>query len=89
MQQQCTIDEAMIPFKGIGLYSSSIWRTTYKVGCESLGATNGYVKIFQICTGIGVGTDSSIGLCSRVVLDLIRALESSGIQTITMLSYSL
>ena len=43
-------------------------------------STNGYVKRFQIYTGKGEGTDSSIGLCSRVVLDLMRGLESSGLQ---------
>ena len=45
------------------------------------------MKIFQIYTGIGVGTDNSFGLCSRVVLGLMRVLETSGVQTITILSY--
>ena len=46
-------------------------------------ATNENVKRFQVYTGRDDRNDHSIGICSRVVLDLMQGFESSGLQLFT------
>ena len=47
-------------------------------------ATNGYIRIFQIYTGKSLEDgNSSVGLCTKVVLDLMSGLEGSGLHLYT------
>lgn len=85
MHQQCTIDEAMIPFKGRLGFKQYMKDKPTKWGIKVwvlADATNGYVKRIQVYTGKGDG-DNGVGLCSRVVLELVNGLETSGLQLYT------
>ena len=46
-------------------------------------STNGYVKRLQIYTGKSLDTVDDVGLCTRVVLDLMSGLEGSGLNLYT------
>ena len=46
-------------------------------------ARNGYVKKFEVYNGKGKGNQSRVGLCSRVVLNLMEGLHNSGLHLYT------
>lgn len=87
MHQQCTIDEAMIPFKGRLGFKQYMKDKPTKWGIKVFvlaDATNGYVKTIQIYTGKSLdSTSSDIGLCTKVVLDLMSGLEHTGLHLYT------
>ena len=81
MHESVTIDEAMIPFKGRLGFKQYMKNKPTKWGIKAFvrsDATNGYVYHMQIYTGKNAETDSSVGLCSRVVYDLMSGLERKG-----------
>ena len=84
--ESVTTDEAMLPFKGRLGFKQYIKNKPTKWGIKYLvlsDATNGYVYRMQIYTGKHADADSSVGLCSRVVLDLISGLEREGFHLYT------
>ena len=87
IHQECTIDEAMIPFKGRLAFKQYMKAKPTKWGIKVFvlaGATNGYIRTFQIYTGKSLEDgNSSVGLCSKVVLDLMSGLEGSGLHLYT------
>ena len=82
-----TIDEAMIPFKGRLSFKQYIKNKPTKLGIKAFvlsDATNGYVYRMQIYTVRGMEiTELEVGLCSRVVLDLMSGLELLGLDLYT------
>ena len=86
LNQQCTIDEAMIPSKGRLGFKQYMRDRPTKWGIKVwvlADATNGYVKKFEVYTGKEEGNRSSVGLCSRVVLNLMKGLHGSGLHLYT------
>ena len=87
VHQECTIDEAMIKFKGRVSFKQYMKDKPTKWGIKVFvlaDATNGYIRRFQIYTGKGVDSNSSqIGLCTKIVLDLMEGLEDSGLHLYT------
>ena len=84
--QQCNIDEAMIPFKGRLGFKQYMRDKPVKWGIKVWvfsDAKNRYVKKNQIYTGKDEGNVSGIGLCSRVVLNLLEGLSNSGLHLYT------
>ena len=84
--QTATIDEAMIPFKGRLSFKQYMKAKPTKWGIKVFvlsDATNGYVYRMQIYTGKNMESDISVGLCSRVVLDLMSGLEADGFHLFT------
>ena len=83
IHQECTIDEAMIPFKGRIGFKQYMKDKPTKWGIKVFvlaDARNGYIRRIQVYTGKGVDCgNSSIGLCTRVVLELMAGLEYSGL----------
>ena len=82
MHQECTIDEAMIPFKDRLGFKQYMRNKPTKWGIKVFvlaDATNGYVRNLQVYTGKSIENDglASVGLCSRVVLDLMFDLHHS------------
>ncbi len=82
MHQECSIDEAMIKFKGRLGFKQYLKDKPIKWGIKVFAladATNGYVKRSQVYTGKGVeNNNGQVGLCTKVVLDLMQGLEFSG-----------
>ena len=81
VHQSVSIDEAMIPFKGRLSFKQYIKNKPTKWGIKAFvlsDATNGYGYRIQIYTGKGADSDTSVGLCSRVVLELMDGLEHQG-----------
>ena len=80
--QWVTIDEAMIPFKGCLSFKQYIKAkpTKWDIKVFILGdATSGYIHRMLMYTGKIFADDSvGIGLCSRMVLELIKGLEDDG-----------
>ena len=77
--KQVTIDEAMIPFKGRLSFKQYMKDKPVKWGIKVFvlsDAHNGYVYRLQVYTGKDLNTVSDVGLCSKVVLDLMSGLES-------------
>jgi hypothetical protein len=86
IHQECAIDEAMIPYKGRLAIKQYIKNKPTKWGIKSFvlaDATNGYVKRFQIYCGKGVDCNNDVGLCTRVVLELLDGLKDSGLHLYT------
>ena len=87
IHQECSIDEAMIPFKGRVGFKQYIKDKPTKWGIKVFvlaDARNGYIKRFQVYTGRGLDSgNSSIGLCTRVVLELLAGFEDSGLNLYT------
>ncbi len=86
LHQAVSIDEAMIPFKGRLGFKQYIKNKPTKCGIKAFvlsDATNGYVFRTQIYTGKNAEDDSSAGLCTRVVLDLMSGLEDGGLDLFT------
>ena len=76
-----TIDEAMIPFKGRLSFKQYMKDKPTKWGIKVFvlsDATNGYVYRFQIYAGKSMDRTVEVGLCSRVVLELMSGLEDDG-----------
>ena len=89
LHQQCSVDEAMIPFKGRVGFKQYMKDKPTKWGIKVFvlaDATNGYVKAFQVYTGRTVEGRSDVGLCTKVVLDLLSEYRNSGL-TVYMDSY--
>ena len=79
LHQECTIDEAMIPFKGCLGFKQFMKDKPVKWGIKVFvlsDARNGYVKKLQVYGGKGLNQTSDIGLCTRVVLELMRGFNS-------------
>ena len=77
--KQVSIDEAMIPFKGRLSFKQYMKDKPVKWGIKVFvlsDAHNGYVYRLQVYTGKDLNTVSDVGLCSKVVLDLMSGLES-------------
>ena len=88
MHQECSIDEAMIPFKGRLGFKQYMRNKPIKWGIKVFvlaDATNGYVRNLQVYTGKSIENDghASVGLCSRVVLDMMFDLHHSGLHLYT------
>ena len=87
LHESVTIDEAMIPFKGRLSFKQYIKNKPVKWGIKAFvlsDAINGYVYRLQVYTGKGMETNQpEIGLCSRVVLDLLSGLENTGLDLYT------
>ncbi len=87
MHQSCTIDEAMIPFKGKLRFKQYMKYKPMKWGIKVFvlsDASTGYVKRMQVYTGQGLGNGvSDVGLCTKVVLDLMKGFDHMGVQLYT------
>ena len=80
VHEQLSVDEAMIPFKGRLGFKQYMKDKPTKWGIKVFvlaDAKNGYVYRMQIYTGKNANLDSDVGLCSRVVLELVEGLEHS------------
>ena len=92
IHQECTIDEAMIPSKGRLAFKQYIKAKPTKWGIKVFvlaEATNGYIRTFQIYTGRSLEDgNSSVDLCTKVVLDLMSGLEGSGLHMNTVNYYT-
>ena len=77
----------MIPFKGRLAFKQYMKAKPTKWGIKVFvlaDATNGYIRTFQIYTGKSLEDgNSSVGLCTKVVLDLMSGLEGSGLHLYT------
>ena len=81
MHEQMTVDEAMIPFKGRLGFKQYMKDKATKWGIKVFvlaDAKSGYVYRMQIYTGKNNSVASDVGLCSRVVLELVDGLEHTG-----------
>ena len=71
IHHECTIDDAMIPFKGRLAFKQYMKAKPTKWGIKVFvlaDATNGYIRTFQIYTGKSLEDgNSSAGLCTKVV----------------------
>ena len=87
IHRECTIDEAMIPYKGRLAFKQYMKDKPTKWGIKVFvlaDAHNGYIKNIQIYSGKSMETSGvDIGLCSKVCLDLFENLETSGLQLYT------
>ena len=82
MHQQCSVDEAMIPFKGRLAFKQYMKDKPTKWGIKVFvlaDATNGYIKPFQVYTGKTVESRNDVGLCTKVVLDLLADYKHFGL----------
>ena len=79
MHQSCTIDEAMIPFKGRLRFKQYMKDKPTKWGIKVFilaDAPTGYVKRLQVYTGKGLDSCvTDVGLCTKVVLDLMKGFD--------------
>ena len=76
----------MIPFKGHLVLKQYMHDKQTKWGvkvCVLADARNGYVKKFEVYNGKGKGNQSRVGLCSRVVLNLMEGLHNSRLHLYT------
>ena len=85
--REVSIDEAMIPFKGRLSFLQYMKAKPTKWGIKLFvlaDAHNGYVYRYQVYAGRNIDNlDNSVGLTSRVVLDLLHGLESHGFEVYT------
>ena len=78
LHQPVTIDEAMIPYKGRLTFKQYMKNkpTKWEIKVFVLSdATNGYIYRLQIYTGKNLESSVEVGLCSRVLLDLMTGLD--------------
>ena len=79
--EQLSVDEAMIPFKGRLGFKQYMKDKPTKWGIKVFvlsDAVNGYVCRIQVYTGKVVDLDrQDVGLCTRVVLELLDGLEAN------------
>jgi len=76
--QAVTVDKAMIPFKGRLNFKQYMKNKPTKWGIKVFvlcDATNGYIYRMQIYKGKSMESNYEVGLCSRVVLELMDGLE--------------
>ncbi len=88
LHQSCTIDEAMISFKGQLKFKQYMKDKPTKWGMKVFvlsDSITGYVKRLQeVYTGKGIDSGATdVGLCSRVVLDSLAGFDNSGLQLYT------
>ena len=87
MHQQCSIDEAMIPYKCRLGFKQYIKNKPTKWGIKIFvlaDATVCYVKRLQIYSGKEAdNSQNQVGLCTKVVLDLLSGLENTGLELYT------
>ena len=87
MHQSCAIDEAMIPFKGRLKFKQYMKDKPTKWGIKVFvlaDSPTGYVKRLQVYTGKGLDSCvGDVGLCTRVVLDLLVGFDNTGLQLYT------
>ena len=88
IHQECSIDEAMIPFKGRLGFKQYLKDKPIKWGIKVFvlaDAHNGYIKNLQVYTGKGIESRraNDIGLCTKVVLDLMEEFDGSGLHLYT------
>ena len=87
LHQQCSIDEAMIPYKGRLGFKQYIKNKPTKWGIKVFvlaDATVCYVKRLQIYSGKEAdNSHNQVGLCTKVVLDLLSGLENTGLELYT------
>ena len=92
IHQECTIDEAVIPFKDRLAFKLYMKAKPTKWGIKVLvlaDATNGYIRTFHIYTGKSLEDgSSSVGLCTKVILDFISGLEGSSLHFYTDYYYT-
>ena len=89
MRKECSIDEAMIPFKGCLAFKQYIKDKPTKWGIKVFvlaDAHNGYVSNLEVYTGKNVESRrQDIGLTTKVCMDLIDGVGGSayGLQLYT------
>ncbi len=89
IHKECSIDEAMIPFKGRLGFKQYMKDKPTKWGIKVFvlaDSHNGYVKTLQVYTGKGLeadGSSSDIGLCTKVCLDLMEGVDAVGLELYT------
>ena len=81
LHQPVTIDEAMIPYKGQLAFQTMHEKQTYKMGHKSICIEWCYVYRLQIYTGKNLESTVDIGLCSRVLLELMTGLDKHHLYT--------
>ena len=84
LHQPVTIDEAVIPFKGCLTFKQYMKNKPTKWGIKVFtlsDATNGYIYRIQIYTGKNLESDVDVGLCSRVLLELMSGLDGHHLYT--------
>ena len=84
LHQPVTIDEAMIPYKGRLSFKQYMKSKPTKWGIKVFvlsDATNGYIYRIQIYTGTGLESNVDVGLCSRVLLELMTGLDGHHLYT--------
>ena len=84
LHQPVTIDEAMIPFKGRLTFKQYMKNKPTKWGIKVFvlsDATNGYIYRIQIYSGKNLDCDVDVGLCSRVLLELMSDLHGHHLYT--------
>ena len=84
LHQPVTIDEAMIPFKGRLTFKQYMKNKPTKWGIKVFvlsDATNGYIYRIQIYSGKNLDSDVDVGLCSRVLLELMSDLHGHQLYT--------
>ena len=77
------MDEAIIHFKGSLSFEQYVMDKPTKWGIKVFvlsNASNGYVYRFQIYAGKSMDHTVEVGLCSRVVLELLEGLEDQGFE---------
>ncbi len=81
LHKELSLDEAMIKFKGRLGFKQYMKDKPTKWGIKVFvlsDATNGYIYRLEIYTGKNETLDNATGLCSRVVLDLMKGFDYSG-----------
>ena len=84
LHQLVTIDEAMIPYKGQLSFKQYMKSKPTKWGIKVFvmsDATNGYIYRIQIYTGKGLESNIDVGLCLRVLLELMTGLDGHYLYT--------
>ena len=84
LHQPVTIDEAMIPFKGCLTFKQYMKNRPMKWEIKAFvlsDAINGYVNRLLIYSGKNLKSDVDVGLCSRVVLELMSGLDGDHLYT--------
>jgi len=78
LHQHVTIDEAIIPYKGQFTFKQYMKNkpTKWRIKVFALSdAKNGYIYRLQIYKGKNLESSVDIGVCSRVLLELMDGLE--------------
>ena len=84
LHQPVTIDKAMIPYKGRLSFKQYIKSKPTKWNIKVFvlsDATNGYIYKIQIYTRKGLESTVDVGLCSRILLELMIGLDGQQLYT--------